>query len=119
MSALRIFRPTDEPAVDKAPDPSEPDVSSESDGPVLLSFADWVDQLRGHPVSATQRARAIHANTSCPCCLHAAVVPLMLNDGRVDSAGQIIPGTATLVGFRCGQCEHEWLASQGSRPSVG
>ncbi len=59
-----------------------------------------------------ERARDIYHNRVCPACRRAAAVPLCLRDGVCDPNGRVNPFTATLVGFRCLQCDHEWPASR-------
>ncbi len=56
------------------------------------------------------RAHTIHANGRCPACRHPVVTPIELNDAVVGRGNLPIPGTATLVGFRCDGCESEWQA---------
>jgi len=112
---LRIFRPADELA---SPGPLEseslsPPVGSrpeEEDGPVLLNFQEYTDRRRRHSPSPLQRAQQIHANCECPACHAALIIPLVLNDGRRACSGEEVPGTATLVGFRCDVCSAEWPA---------
>lgn len=59
-------------------------------------------------MSIIDRARHLFENRTCPHCGYGVVEPRQLDDGIVDSANQIIPGTATLVGFRCEGCHLEW-----------
>ena len=54
------------------------------------------------------RARALHRNRTCKSCGCAGVEPVVLGDGRRDGGGDLIPGTATLVGFHCDRCGSEW-----------
>ncbi|RMG33991.1 MAG: hypothetical protein D6725_15010 [Planctomycetota bacterium] len=63
-------------------------------------------------VMIRERARDIYHNRVCPACRRAAAVPLCLQDGTRDPSGRVNPFTATLVGFRCLQCRHEWPASR-------
>ncbi len=115
MSLLRIFRPDEDtplpaPVIDVAPvSEVTPGDTSTDDEPVLLNFEEWSQRLR--PQAATlNRARQIHSNCQCPSCQSALVVPLTLNDGRKDRSGEDVPGSATLVGFRCDVCLSEWPA---------
>ena len=57
-----------------------------------------------------RRAQLLYENRICPHCRYAVVEPLELEDGRVDQSGQVVPGTATLVGFHCCGCDREWPA---------
>ncbi len=54
------------------------------------------------------RAQTLFANRACPHCQYPVVEPLELNDAAINRAGLPIPGTSTLVGFRCTGCEAEW-----------
>ena len=79
--------------------------------PPTLSFSNWVSRLGTDQSSVmSQRASRLALNTDCPHCRRAGTLPLMLNDGRIDKSGELVPGTATLVGFRCGHCQSEWSA---------
>ncbi|MDA0589724.1 MAG: hypothetical protein O2820_19565 [Planctomycetota bacterium] len=116
MSLLRIFRPEDDtcpPATESFfcdPELAQRE-SPQTDGePVLLSFEKYSASLRGPTNSQLRRARQIHAHCQCPECRSALVVPLVLNDGRRDRSGEEVPGTSTLVGFRCDVCSTEWPA---------
>lgn len=130
MSMLKIFRPDEEPETHDAPTspnggsarpvPVRPVASSRAEVKAeVYSFAEWVDRLRGDSDDLADRARSIHANCRCPRCNHAGVLPLMLNDGHVDGAGQIVPGTASLVGFRCEDCRHEWATLPTAKERIG
>jgi hypothetical protein len=79
----------------------------------------WQPAARGSHRIATQsnamlevliRAQKIRDNRECIDCGHPIVELVELNDGRYDRSGTLIPGTATLVGFRCGSCQAEWPA---------
>ena len=112
---LKIFRPADEVAALSESDsstirPPAEDRQGHDSEPVLLNFQEWSDRLRGHTQSQLHRARKIHANCECPECHAALIVPLVLNDSRRERSGEEVPGTATLVGFRCDICSAEWPA---------
>lgn len=126
MSDLKVYRPDSESVAaemladqqDAASDAAaketavrETATTDTSDEPEIYSFADWVTKLRSPDSSyAALRAKHVNKNQCCPDCRRVGVVPLMLNDGRIDGSGRLVPGTATLVGFRCQQCTHEWSA---------
>lgn len=57
-----------------------------------------------------ERAATLHANSVCPGCRRPGVEPLELNDALIGRGNLPIPGTATLVGFRCNGCGTEWPA---------
>jgi hypothetical protein len=121
---LKIFRPDENPETSDTPtsietgSPDSVESGRNSGQPIIYSFADWVDRLRSGPRSLVDRARSIHANVCCPQCRHASVLPLMLNDGRTDAAGQVVPGTASLVGFHCEDCDHEWPATRSNTAKI-
>lgn len=54
------------------------------------------------------RARVMYANRTCHSCRFPVVEPIELSDGQYNRCGQTIPGTATLIGFRCCGCKNEW-----------
>jgi len=109
MSLLRIFRPDAETPLPVAEPAATAENAAIDEEPVLLNFEEWSQRLR--PQAATlKRARQIHSNCQCPSCQSALVVPLTLNDGRKDQTGEDVPGSATLVGFRCDVCLAEWRA---------
>lgn len=77
--------------------------------PAILSFKSFALRRRDRsPQSAVERARLIHENRHCPCCDHPVVEPVELGDGLRSRNNVPIPGTATLVGFRCLGCRAEW-----------
>lgn len=108
MSLLRIFRRDEETRL-PVPEPVLTVEDSADEEPVLLNFEEWSQRLRSQ-AETLQRARQIHSNCQCPSCQAALVVPLTLNDGRKDLSGEDVPGSATLVGFRCDICLTEWPA---------
>lgn len=58
--------------------------------------------------SAVARARLEHRNKCCPNCRRVTVRPIELEDALLDRRGMEIPATATIVGFYCTTCRHEW-----------
>jgi hypothetical protein len=58
--------------------------------------------------STVARARLQHHNKCCPNCRRAAVQPVERDDALLDRRGLAIPGTASIVGFYCTACRHEW-----------
>jgi len=122
---LRIYRPDADPVLPHDPSTDThhrlddalpgspvnrlPQERDSTEGPAVLSFTDWVEEHRGDVHSAAlRRARAIHRSQRCPDCERARIIPLELRDGRLDGSGQFVPGSSTLVGFRCEHCRHEW-----------
>ena len=96
MSQLSLYRP---------PAPVE------DDGGDVLSYAQFTARMRGRRmVDVVTRARLERANSQCPYCRRVTVEPIELHDALVNRNGAAIPGTATVVGFHCNACRHEWPA---------
>jgi hypothetical protein len=75
--------------------------------PAILQFR--VQRLRtGKTTNVIDRARALFNNRTCRTCGYPVVTPIELNDAQLNRNGRVIPGTATLVGFRCHGCKSEW-----------
>jgi hypothetical protein len=86
-----------------------PPVDFVDDEPRLLSFTDYAGRVHTNRVAELiDRARLQKQNTQCPCCHRVTVTPLELSDGVRNRNGALVPGTATIVAFRCGACCHEW-----------
>jgi hypothetical protein len=78
------------------------------DAPTILRF-DPAHRASQKPRSnIIERARVLFANRECPSCRYPVVLPLELDDASINKSGLPIPGTATLVGFRCRGCQAEW-----------
>jgi hypothetical protein len=83
----------------------------EASGPVTLSFKSHATERSRWTVSdLIARARRLCENNRCPNCSHPVVEPLELADALLSRNRMPIPGTATLVGFRCDRCFSEWPA---------
>lgn len=76
--------------------------------PAILPFSNRV-RANGRP-NVVERARILYMNRSCPDCSYPVVDPIELDDGLINHKGMTIPGSATLVGFRCRGCRSEWSA---------
>lgn len=103
MSTLKIYRP------DQAHNNAQP--------VDILSFRrPWESRQQQQQDEATRRvlirAKLIRANRECPCCNSASVVPIELGNAILNRNRLPIPGSATIVGFRCTLCENEWPAHQ-------
>jgi hypothetical protein len=109
MSRLKLFWPED--------------VDNSANEPAILPFTRCAEPRairieaavqinRGHAAGQEllTRTRAIHDNQCCPVCDRAAVEPLVAKDAWIGRNQRPIPGTATLLGFRCCHCEHRWSA---------
>lgn len=108
MSDLKVYWPESETAATEN-SAIRANVCDSPAEPEIYSFAEWVDKLRAPESNpAALRAQRLNSNQTCPDCTRAGVLPLMLNDGRMDGSGRLVPGSATLVGFRCESCSHEW-----------
>lgn len=55
-----------------------------------------------------KRARLERDNRCCPSCRRVTVQLIELDDALLNRWGVSIPGSATVVGFACGSCGHEW-----------
>jgi hypothetical protein len=104
MSRLSVFWPEESDSVSVA-----------TDDPMILPFpknrrpsetaarsSDVID------MDVVTRARVLFANRTCRSCGYPVVEPIELSDSAMNLSGLAIPGTATLVGFRCCGCDAEW-----------
>jgi len=72
--------------------------------------------LSGRFTPTLQRARLIHANSECAGCGGHDVEPVELDDATVSwRNGDVVPGTATIIGFHCNDCGSEWPVYEISR----
>ena len=86
-----------------------PPVQVEDDAPQVFSYSDYVARRRSRQmVNVVLRARLEKSNRQCPCCRRVTVQPIELRDAVTNRNGATIPGTATVVGFQCTACRHEW-----------
>lgn len=105
MSILKIYYPEETPSETTVSQPETqsmilPFQRAFSRQPRLQRQTDWV----------LNRARTLFQNQQCPACNSAAVEKLELRDGLLNRRNRLIPGTATVVGFRCESCDTEWPA---------
>lgn len=111
MSEIRLFAPDDTDwavesdvcVLDRGSNPDEP-----AD---VISFSSPARYTR--PTSMMEllaRSRTLHRNRQCRHCERAAVEPIHREDALLNRSQLPIPGTATLVGFRCQCCRREWRA---------
>ena len=111
MSDLKVYCPEGDLDLRESTPDTQIAANRNADEPEIYSFAEWVEKLRSPGSdSAAFRAQRLNANQACPGCHRVGVLPLMLNDGRIENSGRMVPGSATLVGFRCQECSHEWSA---------
>ncbi len=98
-----------------------------SSGPAILPFpgirqlladAPQPNGIRPGEQSPAERARLISRNSLCRRCHKQLVSLILAEDGRRDGSGDFVPGTQTLIGFRCECCHSEWPArsSVNGRP---
>lgn len=87
-----------------------PSTSTAVAKPGVLSYEDHADHWRRFRNEPVARAAALRRNDCCPRCRRPMVEPLELNDGICGRNNRPIPGTATLVGFHCQNCDWEWPA---------
>lgn len=79
------------------------------DSPHVLAFPAIADRMR--PQSVAERARLKYRNQRCPKCSRVTVEPIEADDALLDRRCEAIPGTATVVGFFCNACRHDWPVS--------
>ncbi|MFM7865268.1 MAG: hypothetical protein ACKPHU_13720 [Planctomycetaceae bacterium] len=92
-------------------------VGSEDDADVIsFATARRALVLSGRFTPTLQRARLIHANSECSGCGGHDVEPVELDDATVSwRNGDVVPGTATIIGFHCNDCGSEWPVYEISR----
>ncbi len=75
--------------------------------------------FRSDEQSPADRARLIRRNSLCNRCHRTLVSLILADDGRRDGTGDFVPGSQTLIGFRCECCHSEWPARKtDDRPVV-
>lgn len=91
------------------PEEISPDQNT-TDEPRILPFPSASRDLSAAAptMDVVTRARILFCNRTCRQCGYPVVEPLELPDSAMNLSGLAIPGTSTLVGFRCCGCEHEW-----------
>jgi hypothetical protein len=97
MSEYRVIWPEDV---------AHEDVGVEAE-PVILQFR-VEPAAPGQSLNIIQRSRLLFENRICRTCGYPVVTPIELNDAQLNRNRRPIPGTATLVGFRCHGCRAEW-----------
>jgi hypothetical protein len=104
MSQLKLYRPLETGRVNGF------DLADEEDHePAVLPFKIFADRLESRPMrDVVMRARVIHQNKRCPHCHHPVVEPIVLGARLATRDNQPVPGSGTLVGFRCHGCRFEW-----------
>lgn len=88
---------------------SDEDAVDDDGGPMIVQFR---RPVVGHRAQTQEqlltRAKIVHRNRCCRYCDSPSVVPMQRNDAVMNRNGMPIPGTATLIGFRCRRCSVEW-----------
>ncbi len=100
MSQYRIVWPDD-----VMEESSTEEVQTE---PVVLQFRVTSSRPASQRMDIITRARLLFENRTCRECRYPVVTPIELNDAQLNRNQLAIPGTATLVGFRCCGCRAEW-----------
>jgi hypothetical protein len=99
MSRLSVFWPEESKSI-----------SAGTDDRMVIPFP----QSRGvhdkpfQAMDVVTRARLMFSNRKCRDCGYPVVQPIELSDSAMNLNGRAIPGTATLIGFRCCGCHTEW-----------
>jgi hypothetical protein len=79
--------------------------------PPIVSFAAGVGLLEADDgPDLVARARLERRNRCCSRCRRVTVEPIECDDALLDRNGAPIPGTASIAGFFCHACRHEWPA---------
>lgn len=112
MSRLKLYWPDQDR--DENVSPTSSRFEEPSDEEVVIPIRKFRAEGASSPargssmMSVLVRAQAIRENCQCPDCGHPVVEPIELNNATPSRNGMPIPGTATLVGFRCCGCDREW-----------
>lgn len=116
MSRLSVYWPEDLDATSTTMEADEPVIIpfrgrdlSNNDGETV-SYRISIPFLKGDHShrDVISRARLLFTNRQCRRCDSPVVIPIDLNDGDVNGQGLEIPGTATIIGFRCHSCDARW-----------
>lgn len=83
-------------------------VTTVDEEPVILQFRIADPVSSPGRMDVITRARLLFDNRTCPSCSYPVVTPIELNDAQFNRNHLPIPGSATLVGFRCAGCRAEW-----------
>jgi hypothetical protein len=91
-------------------------VNNFAPAPIILKYpvvAQRLTSLTIEPVaeprqSTVDRARLEHHNKCCPNCRRVTVQLVELDNALLDRRGLAIPSTASIAGFYCTSCRHEW-----------
>ncbi len=79
------------------------------DEPRILKFETCVHQIRNpFQIDVLSRASLIYKNKHCRHCGAPAVAPVESEDILLSRNGLPIPGSGSLIGFRCDSCEKQW-----------
>ncbi len=109
MSALRVLWPDEEIGGVALAVLTDAEESTAEILPFAPRFHTGIrPELSHDTTNVVGRARALFENRSCRHCGYPVVEPIELADGFRNRKGAVIPGTATLVGFRCRGCQSEW-----------
>ncbi len=96
MSYLKLYNPD----ADSADGDSEPRI---------LKFETSVHRIRSpFQFDVLSRASLIFKNKVCRHCGAPAVAPVESEDIMLSRNGMPIPGSGTLIGFRCDSCSKQW-----------
>jgi hypothetical protein len=112
MSCLKLYAPAEidveEPRFSIYVDPSD----REGADPEILSWNRISTHTRrDNPSSLMElltRTRVLYRNKRCRSCDRPTVEPVEMDDAVVSKSRLPVPGSATLVGFQCQYCRHEW-----------
>lgn len=102
---IRIYEPPPESHGDNVVQAEE--VAEKRD--ILPFMPKQTTIVSGRITAPIDRARILHENAACPECKKTNVAPIELQDAVISPKNRLpVPGTATIVGFHCNDCETEW-----------
>jgi hypothetical protein len=115
MSCLKLYAPIESDFQERRfsiyEDPEE--VGDREEGePEILSWNRIATQPRTQNTPSLMellaRTRTLYRNKRCRSCNRPTVEPVEMDDALVSKNRMPVPGSATLVGFQCQYCRHEW-----------
>lgn len=117
MSCLKIYAPDDFELAEETEYSAEfentaatyDEAGRDDAEPEILSLHSIVDRFRNLSVmEVLARTRVMYQNKRCRCCHRPTVEPVEQDDALLNRNRMPIPGSATLVGFHCQYCRHQW-----------
>lgn len=106
---LRIYEPPEPTAENTGVDADNASQRMTAERDILPFRKPKTRIISGRFTPPVDRARLIRENNECPECQRCNIEPIELQDATISHRNRMpIPGTATIVGFHCNDCETEW-----------